>query len=109
LAPRLDQLAARREAMHPAVAVSVRDVQLAVRRHRQVGRPVERWPRTRDRRNGAALLAAIGGLARTKRQQQLAVAGELLDDVSAVVHTVDTAVRSNGDAVRTRRELVLAP
>src|SRR5438876_193971 len=49
LAPRLDELALGREAMHPRVAVAVGNEEIAARSDGEIGRKVERRPGALDR------------------------------------------------------------
>jgi hypothetical protein len=60
LAPGLQQGAVRREPVDPGVAVPIRDVELAILRHREAGRAVERATAVGD---GAEVIRAIGDVA----------------------------------------------
>ncbi len=99
LSPRHDELAVAVELHHARVDVAVADEERAVRQPRHVGRPRE-----------------VGGVVarlhrRAERHHQLlAVAGELVDRVRAVVHQPDVPfriVRVHQDAMRPHEQLVV--
>src|SRR2546428_2529434 len=110
LAPGREELAARREAVDPRIPVAVGDVQVAVRRDREVRRPVEGRTAPRDRADALAVVARVGwAAARPEREQELAVRRELSHGVVAVVGAPDRPVGRDGDAVRAHREDAFAP
>src|SRR3989442_14997283 len=96
--------------MHLAIAVAVGDVEVALRTDGDVGRPIERAARPRDRARVLAVVAGVGRLVHgAEREEQLALRRELPDRVVTVVRAEDGVVRSHADAVRPEREVSLAP
>src|SRR2546425_392070 len=109
-APGLLELAGRREAMHPTVAVPIGDIEVAPRTDGQIRGPVERARGSSDRHVVLAVVPRIGRRVQgPERREQLAVGRELPHRVVAVVRAVDHVVRADGDAVRAVGELALAP
>src|SRR5262245_13476261 len=109
-APGALPLTARRELMNLAVAVAVGDVQVALRPHGQVGRPVERSAGSRHRAGVLTVVAGIRGFIHgAQREQQLALGRELAHGVIAVVGAVQHLVRPHRDAVGAVGELTLPP
>ena len=96
--------------MDAGVAVAVGDVEVAERRHGDVGRVVERRAGALDRAEVEARGAGVAaGLPLVPSvEEQLARGRELADRVVEVVGQVDRVVGADGDAVRPR-EQPLAP
>src|SRR5438034_3802637 len=98
-APRRQQAALGLEAMDAAVAVAVRDVQVARRRRHHLGRLVERPGRAR-RKLDVLRGAGVGGLtALAQDHQRLAVQRELQRHVVVTIGEIDDVV-VDGDPVR---------
>src|SRR5262249_38714206 len=96
--------------MHTAIAVAVRDVQIALGTDREVRRPIERPARPRDRHVVLAVVAGVGRrIERAERAEQLALRRELANGVVAVVGGPDGAVGRDRDPMRAISELALAP
>src|SRR5215471_1809310 len=97
------QSAVRREPVNPRVAVSVTDVEIAIRCNREIGREVERRAGTHD---GAVVHAGRAGVRRfaadTESQQKLAVGCELADAVIGVVGAIDGVVGADEETMRPR-------
>ena len=97
--------------MHARVSVPVGDVEVAVRRDREVRRAIERRSASSDRRDVRTVVPAVGGLARVaaEGEEQLSVGCELADGVTGVVGAPHRVVGRDRDAVRAHREDPLAP
>ena len=86
--------------MHPGVAVTIRDVEIARWPQGHVGRVVERWAGSLDRPVIGAGGSGVRGLAaRSQSPEQLPLGGEGADGVVKIVSTVNDVVRTDEEAV----------
>ena len=109
LAPGLDQRAVALEAVDAGVAVAVADVQLSVRSHGDVGRPVEWRAAALDTADGLSVIAGIRTFSGDAEHHHLfPLEGELPHRVVPIIHCVHHVFR-DGDPVGARREQTLAP
>src|SRR6266446_6214849 len=89
-----------REFVDFAVTIAVRDVQMPCdRRHGHMGRAIER----------IALPFRSRTIGASQSHQELAIQGEFLYCVYAIIHTIDHIVRANMDAMRPGAEHALTP